>query len=539
MYDVDNETSGTFSEKGRYSFCGIPKIKIPKTDADFYGGDWGFSVLKKYMPSILAKHREYADKIKYFRNYRFGLQDILNKQRLYQSDSANNNQIIENHASRQVDFKVGFATGEHREYTAKTELKDDEEIKSELTTLAKYFSDCNFFGKDKELKDWIYNVGVGVTYCSPRTDIIRKIGDDDYAIDENFDIENEAPFEFDVLSPIDNFVVYSSSRGEKPLFCVSIVEVEKDATSETIKLQKEIHVETRYASFILNTNLAYKGATNYRRETLKSTPYFPMVEHCADSSRIGVVEKNRDIFNLLNLLVSNTTDMVVDKSNIIYVFEGTDIDGDSLQEMIKAGAIVLPPSQNGTNQQAHLNTLKIEIPFDGLDAFYEQRLSQAYDIAGVPLASGQVTSGGDTGQARLLGGGWNNAYTIVKNDINSFVESDNAVLKLILGICKLYPSCPINKIKSGQIDIKYRINQSDNFLVKAQGIAQLYTTNMPKELILKYSGISSDIGTESTAWEEHDKAVKEAANSITTVQPTADGGIAAQDHKSNDNGSQE
>lgn len=531
MYDVDNETSSIINF--RYGFYGIPKIKIPKTDDDFMSADLGLSVLKKYMPKVLSLHKQYAEKMKYLRNYRFGMQDILNKTRLYQSDSNNNNQIVENHAARQVDFKVGFSTGEHREYTAKTELKDDEEIKSELTTLAKYFTDCNFFGKDKDLKDWIYNVGVGITSCTPRTDIITGNETDGFVMNDEFDIENEPPFDFEVVSPIDNFVVYSSDKKETPLFCVSIIEVEKDENSTTIKTQKEIHIETRYASFIFNTNLSYTGAKDYRLETIKTNYYLPMIEHYADSSRIGLVEKNRDIFNLLNLLVSNTTDMVVDKSNIIYVFEGTDIDGKELQEMIRAGAIVLPPLQNGSSQQSHLNTLKIEIPFDGLNSFYEQRMSQAYDIAGVPLASGQVTSGGDTGQARLLGGGWNNAYTIIKNDINSFVVGDLALLKLILQICKFYPNCPINKIKAGQVDIKYRINQSDNFLVKAQGIAQLYSTNMPKELILKYSGISSDIGTESTAWEDNDKKVKVTENSVTTIQPTADGGIATQKHNNN------
>lgn len=487
-----------------YSFYGIPKIKIPYTDEAFRSPEtnYGFEIIKRFMPKILSLHKKNAEKIKYLREYRFGIQDILKKCRLHQSDSRNNNRIIENHAARQVEFKVGFSTGENREYTAKTELKDDIEIKQELTTLAKYFSYCDFFGKDKELKDWIYNVGVGITYCAPRTDIIVSQGNDEYSISDDYDIENEPPFVFETVSPIDNFVVYSNSNIETPLMCISIVETEKEKTGT---LQKEIHIETRYASFILNSNLAFGNTNNYRLEKVKDNHYLPMVEHSCDNARIGIIEKNRSIFNLLNLLISNTIDMIIDKSNIIFVFKGVDLNGDDVQKMIEAGAIILP---SGGNITPDLTTLKIEIPFDGLNAFYEQRLTQAYDIAGVPLASGQVTSGGDTGQARLLGGGWNNAYTIIKNDINAFIKSDNEVLKLILYICRLYPECPINKLKSGQVDIKYRINQSDNFLVKAQGINQLYSTNMPKELILKYSGISSDIGTEGEAWEQKDLEIK-------------------------------
>lgn len=506
MADVDTENLRT-SKITDFGFRGIPKIMIPKTDDDFRSSDLGASILKKYLPICLSKHKQNAEKIEYYRAYYQGKQDICEKTRLYSKDSVNNNRITENHALRQIDFKVGFLTGEHREYTAKTELKDDDTIKSELSTLNKYFTDCNFFAKDKDLKEWVYNVGVGVTVCKPRTDIIIE-NNGNYSISPFFDIENEAPFKIATVSPIDNFVVYSSGIENEPLFCVSIFEVEKDSNSLSVKTQKEIHIETRYASFICNSNLSYRGLSEIRLETEKTSHYLPIIEHWANMSRMGIVELNRDLFNSINTLVSSVADMVVDNANIIYVFKATDITDDEVKEMVRQGAIVLPAQQIGTSQAPDLNTITISIPFSGLNEYYEQRLTQAYDIAGVPLASGAVTSGGDTGQARLLGGGWNNAYTIIRNDINSLNRGDLALLKLVLFLCKLYPNSPIKKMYASQIDIKYRINQSDNFLVKAQGIAQLYSTNMPKELILKYSGISSDIGTEATAWEEKDTELR-------------------------------
>lgn len=512
MRDVDVETGVELGLIPKFAFRGIQRIEIPKVDSDFANEDLGLSILQKYMPQVLSKHRENAEKEKYLRAYYQGVQDIFTKTRLYQKDCINNNQIVENHAFRQVDFKVGFLTGEHRDYTAKSEVKENKEAKEELSVLSKYFTDCGFYGKDKDLKEWIYSVGVGVTYTSPRTDIIQKTGEADYSLTDGFDIQSQAPFEIDTVSPIENFVVYSSARGKKPLFCVSIVEVEKDNASNSTTTQKEIHVETRYASFILNTNLSYKGIKNWRLEKVKKNYYLPMIEHYANSSRMGLVELNKDLFNSINTLVSSIADMVVDNANVILVFRNVDIESEEVQEMKQAGAIIISDAQNlKQNSTASLDTIKIEIPFDGLNRYYEERLTQAYDIAGVPLASGQVTSGGDTGQARLLGGGWNNAYTIIKNDINSLLLGDFELLKLILYICKLYPDCPIDKLNASQIDIKYRINQSDNFLVKAQGINQLYQANMPKELILKYSGISSDIGTEGAQWEENDKNVKQQA----------------------------
>lgn len=513
MVDVDVETGATsLGLIPNFAFRGIQRIEIPKVDSDFATAeDYGLSILAKYMPKILSKHRENAEKIEYLRRYYQGVQDISHKTRLYQKDCINNNKIVENHALRQVDFKVGFLTGEQREYTAKSEMKENSEAKAELSTLAKYLTDCGFYGKDKDLKEWVYSVGVGVGFCAPRTDIIEKISETDYVLVDDFDIENQSPFEIETLSPIDNFVVYSTARGKKPLFCVSIVEVEKNPDSDSTATQKEIHIETRYASFVLNTNLSYRGLKNLRRETVKKFHYLPMVEHYANSSRMGLIELNKDLFNSINTLVSSVADMVVDNANVILVFRNVDITGEQVRTMKQAGAIIISDKKDIQNTGAGLDTITIEIPFAGLNEYYEQRLTQAYDIAGVPLASGQVTSGGDTGQARLLGGGWNNAYTIIKNDMNSLLLCDYDMLKLMLYVCKLYETCPIDKLNASQVDIKYRINQSDNFLVKAQGINQLYATNMPKDIILKYAGISSDIGTEGAQWEAKDKEVKSQA----------------------------
>ena len=81
-------------------------------------------------------------------------------------------------------------------------------------------------------------------------------------------------------------------------------------------------------------------------------------------------------------------------------------------------------------------------------------------------------------------------------------------MKLILSICKDIPACPLRNIAASQIDIKYHINQSDNLLTKAEAIAQLYAVNMPKETILKTTGLVSDVCVEAQKWETEDERVK-------------------------------
>lgn len=499
-----------------FDFKGITRIEIPKTDSDFMGGDYGAASITKFLPQILSTHKKNSTKIKYCFEYYLGMQDVLNKKRLYKKDEKNNHKFVENHAYRQITFKRGFLTGERREYTHKSDSSSDD-----LIYLDRYFTDCNFFSKDKDLKEWIYATGIGATYTAPRTDIIVSDGVDDltkapkvrYASkEEGFDIEFNAPFTFSTIDPRDNFVVYSSSFDKHPLFCVSIIDVDV-GDDKNIDLRKEIHIETRYARFTIQSDSGYASFYNeLKLEGKKVLKYLPIVEYWTNRSRMGIVELNKDIFNLINTMNSSIVDMTVDKANVIMVFKNTDIDKETVEQISEAGAVIIHDSQQAKNgSTADFDTVTLEIPFDGLNGFIEKQLTAGYDIAGVPLASGQVLSGGDTGQARLLGGGWNNAYIVINDDINSLLGSDYEELALILMLCKQVPNCPLNELHTSQIDIKYRINQNDNFLVKTQGMQNLYSINMPKDEIVKASGLFGDVTTVTKKWEEKDAEAKAQA----------------------------
>lgn len=229
---------------------GIKRIEIPKVADDFLPSNgYGLLAIKKYLPKAVSIHRENAQKEQFLYDYYLGQQDILKKQRLYQKDAINNNRICENHALRQVDFKTGFITSEQREYTAKEGIENNSELKNDITFLNRYFADVNFFGKDKTLKEWIYITGVGCTDVRPRTDIV-SIDENGNAkfktVSDGYDIRYEAPFEFNVVSPIDNFVVYSSGRSKEPLFCVSMVEVEKNPNDpKDTSTEIEYQIETK------------------------------------------------------------------------------------------------------------------------------------------------------------------------------------------------------------------------------------------------------------------------------------------------------
>lgn len=502
----------------QFDFKGIKRITIPKLDSDFTESNgYGWDIIKKYLPSILSTHKENERKINYLYEYFLGEQDIYSKKRKHEVDAKNNNIEVENHANRQVEFKVGFLCGEVRDYTHKSDSDSDD-----LIYLDRYFTDCKFFTKDADLKEWIYTTGIGVTETKPRTDIIitepidpiTKTARTRYlTADEGYNVEYEAPFEFECVDPRNNFVVYSSSTNKQPLFCVKYVDVDISTERDNApNIQKQLLIETRYAWFKFNADETFQTFYwNYPNKVevmQKSIRYLPLIEFSVNKDRIGIIEKNRSAFNTINLFRSSINDMTVDNANSLLVFKNVDIDGETIRKMIEAGAVVIKDGVNGaTTSVAGLTTVTIEIPYDKMATYVDQVKQEAYDIAGVPLASGQVTSGGDTGQARLLGGGWNNAYIIINKEKLYIQGIDYDQLKLILLLCKQVPNCPLNELYASQVDINYRVNQNDNLQVKAQSMKYMYDMNMPLEFILKVGGLSNDIKTDSKNWQDNiDKA---------------------------------
>ena len=528
-------------EYKKFDFKGIKRIEIPRTDDDFTArNNFGIEIIKRYLPSILSTHSENADKIDYFYKYYLGEQDILKKERLHEKDKDNNHIVVENHAKRQVDFSTGFITSEKREYTHKIDSSNDD-----LIYLDRYFTDCRFFDKDKELKNWVFISGLGIVYAAPRTDFIETYGTDPitnapltrYNLHGDlFDIDYNAPFVLDTIDPRYNFVVYSSRFDKTPLLCVSIVDV--DVTGENDKMpiiHKEIHIETRYAHFNIESDGKYttfypNGINDLMFKGAKALRYLPMLECSINPSRQGIIETNRDLFNQINYFKSDVADMITDNANPLFVFINADVDADDIKNIRTAGGLVLNDLNNGGNGgKADFKVVASEIQFDGLNQHYEELIIPAYDIAGVPLASGQISSGGSNNQAVVVGSGLSNSYIVAKNNITSFMSFDYELLRLILYFCKQIPNCPVNELNANQVDIKYNIDMSDNFLTKAQGMYNLYNMNMPKKAILKASGMFNDITTLTAEWKKEDEQEKSRAEKIDVVQTT----------DKNDNNSQE
>lgn len=477
---------------------GRRKITIPVSKATF--DENPLKYVEHYLSSCVSENEKNKEEIEYLRDIYKGKQKIFEKTRLNE-ETQNNNKIVVNHHFRQVEFKKGFTVGNAIDYSFAAETKDSEE----LSYFKKYLKDQNKAEKDIDKYEDLYVCGMALQFIIPTR---RK----------DVDLEKESPYELYNVELGEAFVVYSNDVSKTPLFNVYI---SKEVDDEW----KEKNV---YEVYLINKNdeycYLYKYDNTKRRYTSgnieieehsvgERQPYkfLPLIEYSLNKNRIGVVELVISIGEALNILQSNQMDDVVDFVNAYIVFENADpkLILDNIEEYKKKRTLVV--KSTNIKMPAKVNILKQSLSHTEINDYFKLLLQEMYDITATPQTSGNVTSGGDTGEARLLGNGWESAQNQAKVDTLYVSQYERETIKKMLYICYEKETCPIKDLNANDIEIKYSINMSNNILTKTQALQNLNGMNMPKEEALQIVGITSDTHGLAEKWQANvDKATEQA-----------------------------
>lgn len=495
--------------------AGIERITIPYSEDEL-----DLKTVEKVLPEVIAIHNRNKAKIKKYLEYVDGTkQDIDDKERKYEKQKGHNNKIKDNHAYAWVNFKEGFLLGEKREFTQKADTNSDD-----LVYFDRYLTGVGFYGKDVDVKHNIYATGIGIDFVQPRKDILIDVGNNQSrykTVDEGYDIDNDSPFVYDSLDCRNNGIVYTNKIGAYGLGDLFDFSINKEYDDKG-NLVDYITVYTRQFTAKFGMDFKVKGKVI---ETPPNYKELPMTAHSINKANVGIIEIGYDVLNALNTIISNSLDNIVDRVNQVLVFKNCDFGDNDLKtaenisKMLESGAIILP---NNALQPSSVDTISIDLKLSEVNVIYEEILTRAYDKVGVPLPSASVTSGGDTGQARLLGSGWTNAYSVIQRDILYMEQGDRETLRKMLKVCKLNPKNKVNEISANQIDIKYGVTLSDNILVKSQAMQTMYSINVPKQHILKAIPMWNDSKTVAQDWEKYDKEVKDSNNQENTQKNQED-----------------
>ena len=395
--------------------------------------------------------------------------------------------MLENHAFEIVEFKKAYVYGEPVQYVQKGE-KNSEYVNPEISIINKYMESEDKSSKDKDLAEWQYICGTAYRWA----DI------------DNKEDEDEAPFEISTPDPRRTFVVYSSGIKEEQLFsghysCFSENLISEDGQSYTNKYRIiTIYTEDKMYKFkesfetceLMQQNLPQIGLDE--KET--KVDAYPLVikghriiEYPLNTARIGLIELVMSGLNALNRIKSDDLDGIDQFIQSLLVFINQEVDLETFKTLVEAGAIQV--SSDNPQKPADVKLLTQQLLHSETKIVTDDIYNNILTICGIPRLNDKP-SGGDTGQARLLGEGWTMADERAKQDELSFKKSERQFLKLILNICK-YKS-QIKTLKISDIDIKFTRNKSDNLLVKTEGLMNMKQSQVAPEIAFTICGLFSD-----------------------------------------------
>ena len=440
--------------------------------------------IRKILPQVLKEHEKNAREIDYLYNYYKGKQPILKKQKNVRPEI--NNKVLENHAFEIVEFKKAYVYGEPIQYVQKGE-KDNETINPEISELNKFMESDDKSSRDKEVAEWQYIAGTAYRWVEN---------------DEENEDKDEAPFEIRTPDPRRTFVVYNSGIKGEQLFSGHYSYFSQNLQTEEGQEYTQkyriitIYTEDRMYEFkesfgnieIMNFDLPISDTESM---IVDSYPLeikgHRIIEYPLNNARIGLIELVITGLNALNRIKSDDLDGVDQFIQSLLVFINQEVDLETFKLLIENGAIEV--TSNDPNKPADVKLLTSQLMHSETKIVTDDLYNNVLTICGVPRLNDKP-SGGDTGQARLLGEGWTMADERAKQDELSFKKSERQFLKLVLGICKY--NSKLSNLKVSDIDIKFTRNKSDNLLVKTQGLMNMKQAQVPPDVAFAICGLFSD-----------------------------------------------
>ena len=423
--------------------------------ADYKPEDMNAETITKILNDVFSVHLQNSNEIDYLEKYYKGYQPILNK--IKEVRPTINNKVVENNAYFITEFKKSYVFGEPIQYVQRGDVANPE-----VNVLNSYMLAEDKYPKDTELAESLYISGIAHRLILPE-------------IDEN------SPFEIDNLDSKETFIVYSSYLPHKKLFGCTYTKGVKDSS-----IKGSIYTKNGY--YTLNKGIV---ETSFKVQFIQYHIMgdIPIIEYYLNKSRLGIIEIVMDILNQLNRITSDEIDGLEQFIQSLLVFVNQDIDKEDYEGLLDLGAIKIATSD--PSRPADLKLLSNNIDHKNAKVLHDRLFNSALNIIGIPKDN-EKASGGDTGQARMLGEGWVMADERAKQDEMAFKRCAKPELNLILRICKLAPYSGIKDLTLKDVEQKFTRNKSDNFLVKSQGLMNQIQSGIAPDIAMTTSGLYSD-----------------------------------------------
>ena len=391
-----------------------------------------------------------------------GEQDILSKTKHTRTEI--NNKVVENWIWAIIEFKMSYLLGKPITY-----IKASDKADKEISLLNKFVKYENKGSKDLDIYEDILTTGYGFRYVAP----------------DKKQNKDEAPFEIVNCDVTKTGVVYSSKLGEGQVLSFikdNMVKIEEG--KEVI--YENITIYTKYQKIVISNEKEEWKVIDV--QNLQLSQHY-IIEYYTNKYRLSLIELGQDLFNGINLLESLNMDDLEQFVNAIMVFINAQIDKKALDEIKELGAVSLSSSEG---RKASLEIIQSRLNAVQTKEQYDMMVKALFEISGVPMASYNGNSTGDTGKSQLVGQGFTSASIRIEKSETMIADCDKKVIRNILNICRLDSKGMIKNLKHIDIDLKFQRDMSENLLVKTQGLMNLMSAEIPREIRNATVGLFAD-----------------------------------------------
>jgi len=416
----------------------------------------------------LSKHFENLDEEDYLYWYRRGKQPILDRKKEVRPEICN--KVIVNNANQVVVFKNGYFLTKPAFYKARKDAKA-----KKVNTLNEYLYLSGKHQADNKIVNWFHTVGLGVCYLEPNKD--EKTS-------------KECPVKVYALDPRNAYVVYSYNAGNKPIFAVNMVVVNKVIY---YSVYTENNIFTIKGGMIYQVSGEENRITGYSASELTKVEknmigLIPIIEYQYNDNRMSAFESAISIMDEINNIESNRADGVeLAVQQLCIAYNCNFEEGTTANKIRQAGMIVL----KSLNENAKADFKILESTLDQtqtqttLDDLYTQMLEKC----GVPSSNRDAGSTSDNVGAVYLRSGWASADTDCRNTEDLFKESNKLFDKVFLTILEKTVQF---KLDASDFELCFPRTDMTNLLAKVQVAQGMKELGFAPALAFERSGLSND-----------------------------------------------
>lgn len=386
-------------------------------------------------------------------DYEKGKQPILDRVKNIRPEI--NHKLVDNEASKIVDFKLGYEFGNPINLVQRAKVEpckngedkiSDDDMKIALLN-EMFVEECKESKDNKCARDFLIS-GIGYKMA-----LAKK------------DVNGVAVFDYVIPNPLTTYIVRTNDVYRKKVLGVTY-----SIDKKTKKVRLGAYTDKKYYYFD-------KTFDEYISE-INGIGKIPIVEYAYNHDRMGCFEKVIPLINYKNIVGSDRLNDISQHVQSLLWMNDCELEEKDKDKVSNEGGLVITRT-TPDGKTPIINYLSQVLNQSEIQTFADYLKDQIMEQSGVPTKG--ENGGGSTGSALSLSNGWATAEQLAKITESIYKESEMEFIDLVLTIIKNsndVKNKEIKKLELSDIGIKFARNKTYDLGTKVNALATLLNSGV-------------------------------------------------------------